>query len=91
MEQHAFVILDSPPVLAVSDTLLLSQIAQKTIFVIRWGRTPPSIARHAIMQLMEAGGAETGVLLSMVDGKRAAKQGDPIASLYQRLGSYYRH
>jgi capsular exopolysaccharide synthesis family protein len=89
-ENYAFVILDSAPVLAVSDTLLLSQIAEKTIFVVRWGRTAPSIARHAIMQLLEAGGAETGVLLSMVDGRRAAKHGDPIASLHQRLESYYR-
>jgi len=60
IKEYTFVILDSAPVLAVSEATLLSQIAQRTIFVIRWGRTPRSIARHAVIQLLESGGAETG-------------------------------
>jgi polysaccharide biosynthesis transport protein len=88
-EKYAFVILDSAPVLAVSETILLSQIAQRTIFVVKWGSTPPAIARHAAMQLLESGGAEIGVLLSMVDAKRAAKFGDPVAGAYKKLESYY--
>jgi hypothetical protein len=38
--------------------------------------------------LLEAG-AETAAVLSMVDMKRAAKYGDPIAGMYKRLGGYY--
>lgn len=36
-EKYAFIILDSAPVLAVSETILLSQIAQKTVLVVKWG------------------------------------------------------
>jgi succinoglycan biosynthesis transport protein ExoP len=86
-KQYAFIIVDSAPVLAVPETLVLSRMAHKTIFVARWGRTPVKIARHALMQLLEAG-AETAVVLSMVDLKRAAMYGDPIASVYKRLEGY---
>ena len=89
-EKYAFIILDSAPVLAVSETTLLSQIAQKTILVVKWGSTPPAIARHAAMQLLESGEAEIAAVLSMVNTKRAARYGDPIAGVSQRLESYYR-
>jgi succinoglycan biosynthesis transport protein ExoP len=87
--QYAFIILDSAPVLAVSETILLSQIAQKTIFVVKWRSTPRAVARHALMRLLQSRGAETGVLLSMVDAKRAASYGDPVASVDKQLATYY--
>ncbi len=87
-ERYAFIILDSAPVLAVPETLVLSQMAHKTIFVVRWGHTPAKIASLAVTQLLEVG-AETAAVLSMVDMKRAAKYGDPIAGMYRRLGGYY--
>jgi succinoglycan biosynthesis transport protein ExoP len=90
-EKYAFIILDSAPVLAVSETMLLSQIAQKAILVVKWGSTPPAIVRHAAAQLLEAGGAEIAVLLTMVDAKRAAKYGDAVAGVYKRLAKYYGH
>jgi succinoglycan biosynthesis transport protein ExoP len=89
-EKYTFIILDSAPVLAVSETMLLSQIAQKTILVVKWGSTPPAIARHAAMQLLESGDAKIAVPLSMVNTKRAARHGDPVAGVYQRLEGYYR-
>ena len=88
-EKYAFVILDSPPVLAVSDTILLSQIAQKTILVVKWASTPPAVARRAAVQLLESAGAELTAFLSMVNTKRAARNGDPIAGVYRELETYY--
>ena len=88
-ERYQFVILDSAPILAISDTILLSQIAQKTILVVKWASTPPAVARRAAVQLLESAGAEVAALLSMVNTKRAAKNGDPIAGVYKQLDSYY--
>ena len=88
-EKYPFIIVDSAPVLAVSETMLLSQIAEKAILVVKWGCTPPAIVRHAAMQLLETGGAEIAVLLSMVNTKRAAKYGDPVAGVYKQLRKYY--
>jgi Mrp family chromosome partitioning ATPase len=86
---YQFIILDSAPVLAASETAMLSQIAQKTIFVVRWGNTPAQIARHAMAQLLDSGAARVAVLLSMVDINWAAKHGDVVAGAYRRLQSYY--
>jgi len=88
-ERYAFIILDTAPVLAASDAVLLSQIAQKAVLVVKWGSTAPAIARHAATQLLETGGAEVAALLSMVNTKRAARHGDPVASVYKQLDSYY--
>jgi len=90
-EKYGFIILDSAPVLAISETMLLSQLAQSTILVVKWGSTPPAIARDAATQLLEAGAAEIGALLSMVDVKRATRYGDPVAGTYKKLESYYGH
>jgi uncharacterized protein involved in exopolysaccharide biosynthesis/Mrp family chromosome partitioning ATPase len=86
---HQFIILDSAPVLAVSETAMLSQIAQRTIFVVRWGRTPAKLVRHAVMHLFDSGAAEGAVVLSMVDVKWASKHGDLVAGAYKRLQNYY--
>jgi hypothetical protein len=59
--------------------------------VIKWGNTPPAIARYAATQLLESGSAEIAALLSMVNTSRAAKSGDPVSGAYRRLESYYRH
>jgi uncharacterized protein involved in exopolysaccharide biosynthesis/Mrp family chromosome partitioning ATPase len=87
-KEHTFVILDSAPVLAVSETMLLSQLAEKTILVVKWGSTPLAVARHAATQLLDSSGTEIGVLLSMVDPRRAAKYGD-LSQVYNKLESYY--
>jgi Mrp family chromosome partitioning ATPase len=90
LERYAYIILDSAPILAASDAVLLSQVAQKTILVVKWGSTSPAIARHAATQLLESGGVEVAALLTMVNTKLAAKYGDPVAEVYKRLEGYYR-
>lgn len=87
-EDFAFVILDSAPVLAIAETMLLAQAADKTILVVKWRTTRAAVARHALRQLQESG-AETSVVLSVVDVKRAAQYGDIAASVYKQLEGYY--
>lgn len=45
------IILDTPPILAVNDALLLSRLADKIIFVARSNRTPAKAAELAISKL----------------------------------------
>jgi hypothetical protein len=68
---------------------LLSGIAQKTILVVKWASTPRAVARRAAVQLLESAGAEVAALLSMVNTKNAAKNGDMVACIYKELQSYY--
>jgi Mrp family chromosome partitioning ATPase/capsular polysaccharide biosynthesis protein len=89
-DDYSFVILDAPPVLAVAETMQMAWIAARTLLIVRWGSTIPRIARHALRQLVD-GGAEVSVVLSMVDVRRAASYGDPVAGAYRELASYYDH
>jgi succinoglycan biosynthesis transport protein ExoP len=84
MSQHYdLVILDSPPVLAASDSLVLSRIVDATIFVVRWERTPRQVVLGSLKQLQGVGGTVAGVVLSRVNVKKHARFG------YGDHGYYY--
>jgi polysaccharide biosynthesis transport protein len=91
MERYDMVILDSAPVLAVSDTRILATLAEQTLFVVRWASTSHKVAASAIRQLVEAGAHVAGVALTAVDVKAHAKDGFTDSVLYAgRLREYYR-
>ena len=48
------VVIDSPPVNAVSDVLLIAEYAQATLLVVQAGRTPKRVVYRAITQLHKA-------------------------------------
>jgi succinoglycan biosynthesis transport protein ExoP len=91
MERYDMVILDSAPVLAVSDTRILATLAEKTLFVVRWASTSHKVAGSALRQLIESGAQVAGVALMAVDIKAHAKDGFTDSVLYAgRLREYYR-
>jgi Mrp family chromosome partitioning ATPase len=84
------VILDSPPVIAVSDTRLLAPQADATILVVRWAQTPRDVAGLAAKQIEESGGRLIGVVLTMVDSKKHAQYGfSDSAYYYAPVKKYY--
>jgi polysaccharide biosynthesis transport protein len=90
MERYDMVILDSAPVLAVSDTRVLATLAETTVFVARWASTSHKVAASALRQLFEAGAQVAGVALMAVDVKAHAKDGFTDSVLYAgRLREYY--
>jgi succinoglycan biosynthesis transport protein ExoP len=84
---YDLVIIDSPPVAAVSDSFTLSGIVDKAIYVIRWEQTPRNVAMAGIRQMVDAGGEIAGVVLSRVDVKKHARYGYADSGYYQ---GYYR-
>jgi capsular exopolysaccharide synthesis family protein len=90
-ERYDMVILDSAPVLAVSDTRVLAALAERTLFVVRWASTSHKVAASALHQLFEAGATVAGVALTAVDVKAHAKDGFTDSVLYTgQLRAYYR-
>jgi succinoglycan biosynthesis transport protein ExoP len=69
------VILDSPPVTVVSDPLALSRVADTTLMVVRWDRTPRSLVSEAMKKLSAAKALPTGIVLSRVNLARHASYG----------------
>ncbi|MGF1474611.1 MAG: GumC family protein [Geminicoccaceae bacterium] len=72
---YDMVILDSPPVMVVSDPLALARIAGLTLMVVRWNQTPRSLAKTALTKLHASAATMVGVVLSQVDMPRHASYG----------------
>jgi polysaccharide biosynthesis transport protein len=81
--RYDLVILDSPPVLSVSDARVLSQVVDKTLFLVHWGSTRRTDVMMGVKQLIEAGADMAGLVLSRVNVKKHAKYG------YRDSGYYY--
>lgn len=89
-ERYDLVVLDSPPVLAVSDAVVLSHIADTTIFLVRWETTPRQIVVGALKQFAANGGNLAGVVLSRVNVRKHSLYGyGDHAYYYGRYGDYY--
>ncbi len=66
-KEFDIVILDTPPVLALSDSIAASSVSSQTILVTRSGITPARIATAAIQQLESSGGRVGGIVLNGVN------------------------
>ena len=67
------VLIDSPPLGLVSDSLVLSQIANEIIFVVKADSTPYQLARSNLKRLLLADAPILGVVLNQLDLERAEK------------------
>ncbi|MFO1047655.1 MAG: polysaccharide biosynthesis tyrosine autokinase [Geminicoccaceae bacterium] len=82
-ESYDFIVIDSAPLLGVTDTKLVSQLADKVLFVTLWDKTSRDTALNALAHLREARGQVAGVVLTQVDLRRHAQYG------YGDVGQYY--
>ena len=74
-EAYELVILDSPPVLAVSEARILARLVDRTVFVVRWASTPREVAALGLKQIREAGGNVAGAVLSMAGVREHGRYG----------------
>jgi Mrp family chromosome partitioning ATPase len=84
---YDLVIIDTPPVTAVSDSFTLSGLVDKSVYIIRWEQTPRNVALAGIRQMVEAGADIAGIVLARVDVKKHARYGYADSGYYQ---GYYR-
>jgi Mrp family chromosome partitioning ATPase len=61
------VLFDTPPVIAVADTLSLASACDGVILVVRAGSVPFSVLRRAVEQITHVKGRVLGVLLNRVN------------------------
>ena len=86
---YDLVIIDSPPVAAVSDSFTLSGIVDKSVYVIRWEQTPRNVALAGIRQMVDAGADIAEIVLARVDVKKHARYGYANSGYYQ--GYYWKY
>lgn len=67
--QADYIVLDSPPVLTVTDAVLLSQIATTTLLVTWVGRTKQKLLELAVRQINAVEGHIAGVVYNRISNK----------------------
>jgi len=81
-----YVILDSPPVLAVTDAAVLSTLVDGVVMVTRAFQTRKELAQHALRRLTDVGAHVAGVVLNAVN---LSKDEYKYSYQYYRRGGYY--
>ncbi|MFT5274019.1 MAG: succinoglycan biosynthesis transport protein ExoP [Saprospiraceae bacterium] len=77
-----YVIIDTPPILAVSDAKIFGRLVDKTVFVVHWDKTPKKHVKSAIQQLVKHEVDIAGCVLQQVNLKRYGSYG------YGNSGNY---
>ncbi|MEM1399369.1 MAG: polysaccharide biosynthesis tyrosine autokinase [Pseudomonadota bacterium] len=89
-QTYDLVILDTAPVLAVTETQSLIRMTNKTVMVVRWGSTNRNQVMAALNEIEEDIGEGMGVVLTQVDVKKNARYGYTDSGYYsQSLKKYY--
>lgn len=84
-DHYDLVVIDSPPVMAVTDSRVLSRLVDKTLFVVRWDFTPRKVIKTAMRQITDAGNNTAGIVLQRVNLKQYGRYS------YGDSGYYYHH
>lgn len=87
-DRYDYVLIDTPPVMAVADARVIGQLADRTLFVVRWDKTPRKVARAALELLHKSGIKLAGVVLQQVDLKRYGRLGYGDSGYYYHYGRY---
>jgi capsular exopolysaccharide synthesis family protein len=88
-DRYDLVILDSPPVMAVSDARIVSQLADYTIFIVHWAKTPRDVVKSAVAALMSVTD-RIGIVINKVNlAKHAMYEYGDYGDYYSRYRGYY--
>ena len=85
LQQFDCVIVDTPPVLPVSDALLLTRLVEGVVLVVNGQKTPRHLIKEARSRLLYARAKILGVVLNRVDMVKGE-----YAYYYGHYSSYYR-
>ena len=80
------IVIDSAPIQAVSDALVLAQHACAVIYVIKSDSTSVSLAKKGVGRLLQNNARVTGVVINQVDVKKAHKYGYSYSGYYDYYG-----
>jgi polysaccharide biosynthesis transport protein len=88
--RYHYIILDSPPVLGMSDSRFAALVADTVVFVVRWSKTRDELALKALSILRASGARVAGAVLAQVSVRRQWKFGpEDVIQYYGRYKRYY--
>ena len=66
-QRFDYIVVDSPPIFAVADALILSTVVKGVILVVQGGRTPRDMIQRAFKSLIELNAPVLGAVLNNVN------------------------
>lgn len=84
---YDLVIIDTPPILAVSDAAMVAKAVDTSLFVVKWADTSRDTVVHALKQLKNFDCRITGAVLNQVNMNELASYGDGYYN--HRYHEYY--
>lgn len=88
-ERYDIVLIDAPPVLAVSDGLMLAARADQTVIVAKWHDTQREAIATTVKQVADAGANIAGVVLNNVNVSKNSSYRYGDSMLYTKQFSKY--
>jgi succinoglycan biosynthesis transport protein ExoP len=86
---YDYIIIDTPPVLAVPDARVIGAHADAILYGVAWNKTTKTQVRHGLDMLDSVGLNVTGLVLSQVDQSKMASYGYGGQYGYDTYGSKY--
>lgn len=88
-ERYDLVILDGPPVMAVSDARIIARLADYTVFIVQWAKTPREVVKTAVNALLGVSN-HVGIVINRVNLAKHARYGyGDHGDYYSRYRGYY--
>ncbi len=85
--KYDLVIVDTPPILAVSDAAMIARVVDTSLFVVKWAETARDAVTQALKQLKTLDCRIAGVILNQVNLHELASYGEGYHS--HRYHAYY--
>ena len=87
--KYKLIVLDTPPILGITDAKLVMHLADAVLFVVRWGKTKTEVAENGIAALRECRAPIAGAVVTQVNMEAHAKGAYGDAATY--YGSYKKY
>ena len=85
-EQYDRIVIDSPPVQAVSDSLVLSKYAKAVVYVVEADSTHENVVKNGVKRLLQHDAPIAGIILNKFDSEKSAKYGYEYGGYYDHYG-----
>jgi len=86
-ERYDYIIIDTPPVLAVPDARVIGRQADAVIYTVKWDSTTERQVTEGLKSLRNVGVTVTGLVLSQINLKRQQRYG--YGDTAGKYGSYH--
>jgi capsular exopolysaccharide synthesis family protein len=88
--EYNLVVLDTPPIQAITEARVLAMIADVAVLCVRWRVTPAAVVRYALDLLEDAHAHIAGIVLTRVDPRAHVRSGYADAEVYHpRYNAYH--